>query len=165
MEQNLWQKRIIALLVKKLSVLWNRKVRCHVQKNPPLDPIPNNVHEVHKWRLISVWSTLILSSHLCLNVSQLVHFLRFRLVFTCILPWNKFIYDTKRRNIGVVMVVTEFIGIYPIKYIPDIQKCILAARLWYFRFVCMCVVYNNDVSCTKHMLTHLQNVVEIRLWK
>jgi hypothetical protein len=30
-------------------------------------------------------------------------------IYNCILQWNKFIYDTKKRNIAIVMAVIEFL--------------------------------------------------------
>lgn len=82
-------------------------------------------------------------------------------IYNCILQWNKFIYDTKKRNIAIVMAVIEFLWICPINYILDNQQCILVAYLWYFRSVCMFI----SILYTENVLTHLQNGIESRLKK
>jgi hypothetical protein len=53
-----------------LSILWNPKVRYHLHKSLPLVPILSQINPVHTPHPISLKSSLMLSSHLQLDLSN-----------------------------------------------------------------------------------------------
>ena len=69
MEQSpTWEPNQVSAIQEISRILWNPKVHYRIHKCPPPLPVLIQIHPVHALHLTSLWSILILSSHLRLGL-------------------------------------------------------------------------------------------------